>query len=78
MLMVINALTHAGFEELATDALIHADGSGHLFDISASGFTQGRDGVYTTNALSQECICCLKTQAFFYTSQKNRYYISNY
>ncbi len=57
-----NALTHAGFEELAPNALIHADGSSHLLNISASGFTQGRDGVYTTDALSQECICCLKTR----------------
>ncbi len=55
-----NVLTHAGFEELAPNALVHADGSGHLLNISASGFTQGRDGVYTTDALSQESICCLK------------------
>lgn len=47
-----HTLTHTGLEELAADALVHADGSGHLFHVSTGGLTQSWDGVYTADTLS--------------------------
>ena len=48
--------TNRGFEELAADSRVFADGMGHLRHVGTRGFAQGRDGIDAGDSLSKESV----------------------
>lgn len=59
------SLTHAGFEKLAADSLVHANGGGDLFHVGPGGLAQRADTVDAADSLRQECVGCLRTPELF-------------